>query len=206
MATSKPAIRRPTRKTSRSVTAPARWAEMTPKRRASALAQNAFLEVLRLERRRAERSGRPFVMVLVSGKDLQSEASGVLADTLVEVLSGCIRETDVLGWYTQSTTLGLLMTEIGEGLDETIEAIVQKITTILQTSLPSKTYRRLSLVVRAFPEDGEDRVFYPDLSFREPATRIDHAMKRAIDIWGSHGKLQVKVTPADLINYSYVNE
>ncbi len=26
----------------------------------------------------------------------------------------------------------------------------------------------------------------------------------AIDIWSSHGNLQVKVTPADLINYSYV--
>ncbi len=26
----------------------------------------------------------------------------------------------------------------------------------------------------------------------------------AIDVWSSHGKLQVKVTPADLINYSYV--
>jgi NitT/TauT family transport system substrate-binding protein len=29
-------------------------------------------------------------------------------------------------------------------------------------------------------------------------------VKEAIDIWSSHGKLQVKVTPADLINYSYV--
>jgi NitT/TauT family transport system substrate-binding protein len=29
-------------------------------------------------------------------------------------------------------------------------------------------------------------------------------VKAAIDVWSSHGKLQVKVTPADLINYSYV--
>ncbi len=29
-------------------------------------------------------------------------------------------------------------------------------------------------------------------------------VKSAIDIWSSHGKLQVKVAPADLINYSYV--
>jgi NitT/TauT family transport system substrate-binding protein len=29
-------------------------------------------------------------------------------------------------------------------------------------------------------------------------------VKDAIDIWSSLGKLQVKVTPADLINYSYV--
>jgi NitT/TauT family transport system substrate-binding protein len=29
-------------------------------------------------------------------------------------------------------------------------------------------------------------------------------VQQAIDIWSSHGKLQVKVTPADLIGYSYV--
>jgi NitT/TauT family transport system substrate-binding protein len=29
-------------------------------------------------------------------------------------------------------------------------------------------------------------------------------VQQAIDIWSSHGKLQVKVTPADLISYSYV--
>jgi NitT/TauT family transport system substrate-binding protein len=30
-------------------------------------------------------------------------------------------------------------------------------------------------------------------------------VKEAIDVWSSHGKLQVKVTPAELINYSFVN-
>jgi NitT/TauT family transport system substrate-binding protein len=29
-------------------------------------------------------------------------------------------------------------------------------------------------------------------------------VQEAIDIWSSHGKLQVKVTPADLISYSYI--
>jgi NitT/TauT family transport system substrate-binding protein len=34
---------------------------------------------------------------------------------------------------------------------------------------------------------------------------LSNTVKQAIDIWSSHGKLQVKVTPADLINYSFVN-
>ena len=33
---------------------------------------------------------------------------------------------------------------------------------------------------------------------------LANTVKDAIDIWSSHGKLQVKVTPADLINYSFV--
>jgi NitT/TauT family transport system substrate-binding protein len=34
---------------------------------------------------------------------------------------------------------------------------------------------------------------------------LANTVQQAIDIWSSHGKLQVKVTPADLIDYSYVN-
>jgi NitT/TauT family transport system substrate-binding protein len=33
---------------------------------------------------------------------------------------------------------------------------------------------------------------------------LANTVMEAIDIWSAHGKLQVKVTPADLINYSYI--
>jgi len=35
---------------------------------------------------------------------------------------------------------------------------------------------------------------------------LTNTVQQAIDVWSSHGKLQVKTTPADLINYTYVNE
>ncbi len=35
---------------------------------------------------------------------------------------------------------------------------------------------------------------------------LSHTVQQAIDIWGSHGRLQVKVTPSELIDYTYVNE
>ena len=34
---------------------------------------------------------------------------------------------------------------------------------------------------------------------------LHETVQAAIDIWSSHGKLQVKVTPDDLINYTFVN-
>jgi NitT/TauT family transport system substrate-binding protein len=34
---------------------------------------------------------------------------------------------------------------------------------------------------------------------------LNHTVQDAIDIWSSHGKLQVKPTPADLIMYNFVN-
>ncbi len=35
---------------------------------------------------------------------------------------------------------------------------------------------------------------------------LANTTQAAIDIWSGHGKLQVKPTPADLINYTYVNQ
>jgi NitT/TauT family transport system substrate-binding protein len=35
---------------------------------------------------------------------------------------------------------------------------------------------------------------------------LTQTVQAAIDVWSSHGKLRVKVTPADLINYTFVNE
>lgn len=35
---------------------------------------------------------------------------------------------------------------------------------------------------------------------------LTHTVQDAIDIWSSHGKLQVKTTPADLINYNYIGD
>ena len=40
---------------------------------------------------------------------------------------------------------------------------------------------------------------------KEKPGPLTDTVKAAIDIWSSHGKVQVKVTPADLINYSFVN-
>ncbi len=147
--------------------------------------QDAFLQMLRLERRRTERSGRPFILVLISGEDLQGTTSSHWADDVATALSACIRETDVLGWYEQQAFLGLLMTEILDASSGTIEAIVQRISQALQGRVPSEIYCRLTLVVRVFPEDGEDRVFYPDHSRDDYSKKIDRSLKRATDIAGS---------------------
>jgi lipopolysaccharide/colanic/teichoic acid biosynthesis glycosyltransferase len=147
--------------------------------------QDTFLQMLRLERRRTERSGRPFILVLISGEDLQGTISCHWANDVTTALSACIRETDALGWYEQQAFLGLLMTEILDASPGTIEAIVQRISRALQGRVPSEIYCRLTLIVRVFPEDGEDRVFYPDHSRDDDSKKIDRSLKRVTDIAGS---------------------
>jgi len=96
------------------------------------------MQMLHLEQRRTERSGRPFLLILISGEGLQDNLDKTPDGGVIASVSACIRETDVFGWYEQPSTLGLLMTEIGDASTNVIEAIVSKISIVLQRSLSAE--------------------------------------------------------------------
>jgi lipopolysaccharide/colanic/teichoic acid biosynthesis glycosyltransferase len=151
-----------------------------------------FVQMLRLERRRTERSGKQFMLVLVSGEDFLAESGGMLINDVVAAISSSTRETDVLGWYERDVTLGLLMTEIGQADIVTINTIIQKISLAVENAVSPEKYGRLTLMFRVFPQetaklpdDEGDFILYPDLSRRHMPKRHGSALKRAMDIFGS---------------------
>ncbi len=156
------------------------------------LSQPAFVQVLRLERRRTERSGSPFILVLLSGWAFDNEGHLGLVRNVAMAVSSCTRETDVLGWYDRGGTLGLLLTEVGKADESTVDVISQKIAGALQQAVEPAEFARLELVVHVFPRpsgaepgDEEGYVIYPDLSIHTPRERGDRILKRAVDIAGS---------------------
>ena len=158
-----------------------------------ALIQEAvFVQMLRVERRRTERSGKQFMLVLISGDDFQTDLGGLLIQNLVAAISSKTRETDVLGWYEQDVTLGLLMTEIGDADAATIDTIIQKITLVVQRAVNSEAYHRLTMVFRVFPREianlsNEDEhvTLYPDILSKHGPKRRGRLLKRGMDIAGS---------------------
>jgi lipopolysaccharide/colanic/teichoic acid biosynthesis glycosyltransferase len=152
----------------------------------------AFVQMLRLERRRSERSGKQFMLVLISGEEFRAEPSVTVLNNLVATISSCTRETDFLGWYERDMTLGLLMSEIGQADTATINTIVQKLSIAIQNAVSFESFRRLTLIFRLFPEEiekcpkeDEPFSFYPDLSRRHAVPKHSAPLKRAMDIVGS---------------------
>jgi lipopolysaccharide/colanic/teichoic acid biosynthesis glycosyltransferase len=152
----------------------------------------AFVQLLRLERRRTERSGKQFMLVLVSSDDFLTESGGMLINDVVAAISSSTRETDVLGWYEQDVRLGLLMTEIGQADAATIKTIIQKISLAVQNAVSPEKYCKLTLMFRVFPQEMAklsdnqgDFILYPDLSKRHAPKRHGPVLKRAMDIFGS---------------------
>src|SRR3954463_1825596 len=91
--------------------------ETAPEERAevdvSIFAEDVFRALLTREKRRAERSGNPFILILVDGRSNRKAAQRVILNIL-PVLKSSIRETDTLGWYSDASVLGAIFTEIGE--------------------------------------------------------------------------------------------
>lgn len=165
-----------------------------------------FVQMLRLERRRTERSGKQFMLVLISGEEFRTESGITLLNNVVAAISSCTRETDFLGWYERDTTLGLLMTEINQPNTATINIIVQKLSLAVQSAVSLESFRRLTLIFRLFPHEIEKHPredepfsFYPDLSRRHAVPKRGAPLKRAMDIVGSFIALLVFLPAIALI-------
>ena len=152
----------------------------------------AFMQTLRREVRRTERSGRPFMLALISGDGFREESGPRCIGDVAAAISSSTRETDCLGWYEQNATLGILLTEIGDANDAKVELVAQKISSAMQNAVSPEDYLRLRLVIRLFPqqssngdEGGWEEAIYRDLYGQQGPGYPEGILKRAIDVAGS---------------------
>jgi lipopolysaccharide/colanic/teichoic acid biosynthesis glycosyltransferase len=151
-----------------------------------------FMQTLRREVRRSERSGRPFALALISGDPFAGgNGPGIVRDIAVAIASST-RETDWLGWYEQDAALGVILTEIGDVDDVKVQPIAQKIASALQNAVSEEEFNRLKLEVRLFAPQSDDsnddgwlESFYRELGGHQRAGYSEGLLKRSMDIAGS---------------------
>ena len=163
------------------------------------LAEPMFLPALCLERKRAERSRRLFVLMLLDAGNPSPNGNGngngnnPLNET-VSTLCSSIRETDIAGWYKEHSALGVIFTEFGAADRKSVlSALRARVTAALQATLHPEELNHINLSFHCFPEDGEDHdperpalaKLYPDLVERDEARKVPRVIKRALDIFGS---------------------
>lgn len=151
------------------------------------------MSTLRLERRRAERSRKPFLLMLVEGNHLFETDKKVLQGVIAG-LSSSMRETDIHGWYEEHSILGVIFTEIGEADRNSILQMMRgKMLAALQNRLNPQHLAQISLSFHFYPEhwsgDGQrlsaDTKLFPDLSQRDASRKLARSLKRAMDLVGS---------------------
>src|SRR5580698_6587989 len=96
--------------------------------------QEIFQSMLTRERWRAERSRKPFVLMLLGAHHENRLNEKVLLRAL-SVVGARTRQTDLVGWYKQGSVVGVIFTELGG--DEK-GPIVQALSTKFRTTLYEK--------------------------------------------------------------------
>lgn len=159
------------------------------------LGEEPFLKSLSWERKRAERSRKSFLLMLIdAGRVLEAEGQQGVTTKTWSTLSRCTRETDIIGWYREAAVFGVIFTEIRTAGREMLPGLaLSRLLEPLRRSLSAETVNQLRISLHFFPEERDerntDRLFneklYPDLFGRNKSRKYRQFIKRGIDIVGS---------------------
>jgi len=153
-----------------------------------------FLRALCLERKRAERSRKPFVLMLLEPGKRQNDNGDNSLNKTVSAICSPIRETDIAGWYRAQSVFGVIFAELGAADRASIvSALRARITAALQSHLNAEELNHVHLSFHCFPEDQNGHeaggsslaTLYPDLLQRDQSRRVSRLIKRAMDVGGS---------------------
>jgi len=158
------------------------------------LSSELFLRMLSLERKRTERSGRRFVLMLLDPGRLLKAGVHLVAK-LMGAVTQSTRATDLLGWYEDGAVIGVIFTEVGLAEEKrVVHSLSNKVTAALYEALTVDQMNEIRLSFHVFPEDwGEDEVAkHPVTSTLRLAMacevnrrKASLHVKRLIDICGS---------------------
>ena len=157
------------------------------------LSEDLFLRLLAMERKRAERSGRSFLLIVLDAKQLFLESRTAMA-RVSSALCGCIRETDLIGWHRQDAAMGMILTELGTADRGAIRrALLDTLTSTLKGKVGPEQANQILISFHFFPgehtgQKGEpllDAKLYPEIDQESKSRRASRVVKRAIDITGS---------------------
>jgi exopolysaccharide biosynthesis polyprenyl glycosylphosphotransferase len=159
------------------------------------LPEETFKRMIAIERKRTERSRKPFLLMLLeTGEYHTSEKNGKIIANILSALLASTRETDVIGWYKDSSSVGAMFTELViEDRSSILSTMLSRVSRILQDKLTFEQFNQISISFHFFPDKWDDEephrpsnpTLYPDLSKRDNATRLFSGVKRVMDIIGS---------------------
>lgn len=159
------------------------------------LNEDTFRKMLAIERKRTERSKEPFLLMLLEAGKQHSPAKGAKAlDSMVTVLLQSTRETDVIGWYKDGTTVGAIFTGlVVDDKNSILSMILSRVSATLRDELTFEQFNQVSISFHFFPDNWDhdhpgrpsNPVLYPDMQAPPSGRRSQLGIKRSMDIAGS---------------------
>jgi exopolysaccharide biosynthesis polyprenyl glycosylphosphotransferase len=153
-----------------------------------------FDHMLRVERKRTERSKTPFLLLLLDiSAILEKHRTKELVGKIQSILASCLRETDIRGWYEHNRIIGVIFTEMMSLNENTIDGIFRKIHDRFTEQFDPEWIKTMRVNFHIYPEtNGKtpqgrsfDLSLYPDLAKQDIPKKFSMTIKKAIDFVGS---------------------
>jgi lipopolysaccharide/colanic/teichoic acid biosynthesis glycosyltransferase len=159
------------------------------------LNEELFNRMIATERKRTERSKHPFLLMLLEDRRVPGlQTDGMSLNKIISSLQLSIRETDIIGWYRDRNTIGIIYTGIEiNDRGAALSMIHSRVRAVLAEYMPSEGQSHINISFHFFPDewdgDGTGRpsnpALYPDLLDSSNNKRAVLLIKRGIDIVGS---------------------
>jgi lipopolysaccharide/colanic/teichoic acid biosynthesis glycosyltransferase len=156
----------------------------------------SFSRILCFERKRTDRSQRPFLLLLLELRlplrDGQQWRRS-LVNNVIQALQNCTRQTDVIGWYKHYAVIGVIFTELrGSHEAPSISKILERVNAALQARLTPEQIDIVTLSIYVYPQQdagssdaSTHAKLYPDCTRK----KLAYFVKRMVDVLGSCGLL-----------------
>ena len=159
------------------------------------LSEVAFRRMIAIERKRTERSNKPFLLMLLeAGHNQGLDKNGRVLNSVVRALMPCTRETDVIGWHKERTAVGVIYTGlVAQDKNSSLSIILNRVKATLRSKLTSEQFSQVTISLHFFPDDWDhdnsgsptNHALYSDLMSPDSSKQFVLAIKRAIDVAGS---------------------
>lgn len=161
--------------------------------------EDYFAELLRVERKRTERSKTPFLLMLFDISRLSEIVGGKdIKRNVLKAIRTLVRDIDVIGWYSYDTVAGILFREMKKGhayLPSVREKLLHRMYRALNRDVDRGVVKRIFVSFHSFPEHDVgtassaplDVSLYPEMSVtNESPERVSlFFLKTAMDLLGS---------------------
>ncbi len=153
-----------------------------------------FQNMLRIERKRTERSQKPFVLMLLDFSGMNDRERNSCYERIKPVLISCSRETDIRGWYDYNVTMGAIFTEMASVDQSSIEKIFRKFHGRISETIDVEFTEKIKISFHVFPDgeaysatnhDSFNPSLYPDLAKSSISREAALFLKKLMDITGS---------------------
>jgi exopolysaccharide biosynthesis polyprenyl glycosylphosphotransferase len=155
-----------------------------------------FQRMLSLERRRCERTSASFALLLADFEALNTDPENLYR--IARALGAVMRETDITGWYSHHSVIGIILTTLNGAERATLESVVlEKAKSVLTPRLQPAELAAVRIALHVFPQDMDDdligpmRTFYRDNETAGSKPKSHVFLKRMIDVFGSLAALIV---------------